>query len=77
MPVFPACFRASNRAWDTASTSSSKVFRTSSLLGRPTKPKVLDAGGSTVEARWFDPADLAELALTEVTEEALRQAGLH
>jgi 8-oxo-dGTP diphosphatase len=47
------------------------------MVGRPTKPKVLDAGGSTVEARWFDPAELAGLPVTEVTEEALRQAGLH
>jgi ADP-ribose pyrophosphatase YjhB (NUDIX family) len=41
------------------------------LAGPPT---VHDVGGSTAEARWFAPAELAGLALTEVTEEAL--AGL-
>jgi 8-oxo-dGTP diphosphatase len=46
------------------------------LVSRPTRPKVLAPGGSTAEARWFSPAELADLPLTEVTEEALRQAGL-
>jgi ADP-ribose pyrophosphatase YjhB (NUDIX family) len=43
---------------------------------RPTRPKVVDAGGSTAEARWVEPVDIAPLPLTEVTEEALRAAGL-
>jgi 8-oxo-dGTP diphosphatase len=42
----------------------------------PTDPRVLDAGGSTAEARWFAPADVAALDRTEVTIEALHQAGL-
>ena len=46
------------------------------LVSRPTRPTVLDAGGSTAEARWFTPAELVDLPLTEVTGEALRQAGL-
>ncbi|MGC9666686.1 NUDIX domain-containing protein [Planosporangium sp. 12N6] len=43
---------------------------------RPTPPKVLDVGGSTDQARWFAPAELAGLPRTEVTEEALHRAGL-
>jgi ADP-ribose pyrophosphatase YjhB (NUDIX family) len=46
------------------------------LVNRPTRPRVLDAGGSTAEARWFDAADLGTLPLTEVTVEALHSAGL-
>jgi 8-oxo-dGTP diphosphatase len=46
------------------------------LVSRPTRPWVLDAGGSTAEARWFPPDELADLPVTEVTEEALRRAGL-
>jgi 8-oxo-dGTP diphosphatase len=42
----------------------------------PTDPRVLDAGGSTAEARWFAPDGLAGLARTEVTVEALHQAGI-
>jgi hypothetical protein len=37
---------------------------------------VLDAGGSTAEARWFAPEGLEDLRLTEVTVEALRSARL-
>ena len=43
-------------------------------VAHPTAPIVLDAGGSTAESRWFTPAELAELACTEVTVEALRRA---
>ncbi len=46
------------------------------MVPRPTRPRVLDAGGSTAEARWFAESDLAELTLSEVTGEALRSAGL-
>jgi ADP-ribose pyrophosphatase YjhB (NUDIX family) len=45
----------------------------------PTAPTVRDAGGSTSEARWFSPTELAALAatqLTEVTAEAVRAARL-
>ena len=44
------------------------------LPRRVARPAALlpDVGGSTAEARWFDPEELDELALTEVTEEALR-----
>jgi ADP-ribose pyrophosphatase YjhB (NUDIX family) len=45
-------------------------------VDRPTRPTVTDAGGSTAEARWFAPAELAGLRLTEVTAEAVRAAGL-
>jgi ADP-ribose pyrophosphatase YjhB (NUDIX family) len=45
-------------------------------VARASAPKVVDAGGSTCEARWFGVDDLTELPLTEVTEEALRGAGL-
>jgi len=41
------------------------------LVTRPTRPRVLDQGGSTAEARWFHRDDLADLPLTEVTTEAL------
>jgi 8-oxo-dGTP diphosphatase len=43
---------------------------------RPVAPRVLDVGGSTAEARWFTAGELAGLACTEVTVEALHQAGL-
>lgn len=46
------------------------------MVSRPSRPRVLDAGGSTAEASWFEPVDLEALALTEVTVEALRSAGL-
>ena len=46
------------------------------LVHRPSRPKVLDAGGSTAEARWFAVPDLGELPLTEVTVEALETARL-
>jgi ADP-ribose pyrophosphatase YjhB (NUDIX family) len=42
----------------------------------PTPPRVLDAGGSTDQARWFAPGELADLPRTEVTVEALHRAGL-
>ena len=47
------------------------------LVAQPTAPKVADVGGTTAEARWFGTAELPGLELTEVTEEALRCAGLH
>jgi len=43
-------------------------------VDRPTRPKVNDHGGSTCAARWFHPAELADLPLTEVTTEALAQS---
>jgi 8-oxo-dGTP diphosphatase len=46
------------------------------MVSRPSRPRVHDRGGSTAEARWFAPDELAELPLTEVTEEALRGAGM-
>ena len=42
----------------------------------PTDPRVLDAGGSTAEARWFAADELAGLVRTEVTVEALHRAGI-
>jgi len=45
-------------------------------VARSTRPVIHDVGGSTAEACWFDPDDLDELPLTEVTEEALRGVGL-
>ncbi|MEV4517821.1 NUDIX domain-containing protein [Dactylosporangium sp. NPDC049525] len=45
-------------------------------VARSSRPVIHDVGGSTAEARWFDPEELDELALTEVTEEALRGVGL-
>ncbi|GAA1815972.1 NUDIX domain-containing protein [Planosporangium flavigriseum] len=42
----------------------------------PTPPRVLDVGGSTDAARWFTPSELVGLPRTEVTVEALRNAGL-
>jgi 8-oxo-dGTP diphosphatase len=44
------------------------------MVDRPTRPKVHDVGGSTAEARWFRRQDVAALALTEVTTEALAQS---
>jgi 8-oxo-dGTP diphosphatase len=43
---------------------------------RPTDPRVLDAGGSTDQARWFGVGEVAGLPRTEVTVEALHRAGL-
>jgi ADP-ribose pyrophosphatase YjhB (NUDIX family) len=43
---------------------------------RASRPKVYDVGGSTAEARWFEAGELADLAVTEVTEEVLHAAGL-
>lgn len=48
------------------------------LVDKPTPPTVADVGGSTSEARWFAPAELAALApgdLTEATSTAFRSAG--
>jgi len=42
----------------------------------PSAPRVLDVGGSTCGARWFDVGALADLPVTEVTEEALRVSGM-
>jgi 8-oxo-dGTP diphosphatase len=42
----------------------------------PTDLRVIDAGGSTAEARWFAPDELAGLARTEVTVEALHRVGI-
>jgi ADP-ribose pyrophosphatase YjhB (NUDIX family) len=41
------------------------------LVERPTAPTVHDVHGSTAEARWFAPAEVSGLAVTEVTAEAL------
>ncbi|QSB15604.1 NUDIX domain-containing protein [Natronosporangium hydrolyticum] len=41
------------------------------VVDDPGAPSVGELGGSTAEARWFTRADLADLPLTEVTEEAL------
>jgi hypothetical protein len=43
------------------------------MVDQPTRPRVLDAGGSTAAARWFYTAQLADLPVTEVTQEALAQ----
>jgi 8-oxo-dGTP diphosphatase len=43
------------------------------MVDRPTRPRVHDVGGSTAEARWFLPRQLADLPLTDVTSEALAQ----
>ena len=42
----------------------------------PAPLAVIDAGGSTDDARWHTVEECAGLALTEVTEEALHAAGL-
>ncbi|GAA1735427.1 NUDIX domain-containing protein [Luedemannella helvata] len=46
------------------------------MVDTPTPPTVHDVGGSTAEARWFDPQQLTTLPLTEVTEEALSRSPL-
>ncbi|HEX6869518.1 MAG TPA: NUDIX hydrolase, partial [Micromonosporaceae bacterium] len=46
------------------------------VVDRPTAPLVHDAGGSTADARWFAPEEVAGLPVTEVTSEALAQARL-
>jgi ADP-ribose pyrophosphatase YjhB (NUDIX family) len=46
------------------------------MVDRPTRPKVVDAGGSTAQARWFRPGEIGRLPVTEVTSEALAQARL-
>jgi hypothetical protein len=45
------------------------------MVDEPTRPRVLDAGGSTAAARWFSTAQLADLPVTEVTSKALVQTG--
>jgi 8-oxo-dGTP diphosphatase len=42
------------------------------VVDAPTEPHVAEQGGSTAQARWFTPAQVAGLELTEVTAEALR-----
>jgi len=42
-------------------------------VSRPSRPRVLDAGGCTGEGRWFTHDQVADLPLTEVTVEALRE----
>jgi 8-oxo-dGTP diphosphatase len=44
-------------------------------VDRASEPRVHDVGGSTAEARWFTPDQLAGLELTEVTREALGAVG--
>ena len=44
------------------------------MVDRPTRPRVHDTGGSTCDARWFRPTELAELPVTDVTREALSHA---
>jgi 8-oxo-dGTP diphosphatase len=46
------------------------------MVDRPTRPRVLDAGGSTAEARWFRRDDVSRLSVTEVTAEAMSQASI-
>lgn len=49
------------------------------LVERPVPPVVADVGGSTCEARWFHPAEVAAVPpdrLTEATVEAIRAIGL-
>lgn len=41
------------------------------VVDEPTEPRVAEQGGSTAHARWFDQGELAGLAMTEVTTEAL------
>ncbi len=41
------------------------------MVDRPTRPRVVDTGGSTSAARWFSASQLADLQVTDVTSEAL------
>jgi 8-oxo-dGTP diphosphatase len=41
------------------------------IVDHPTRPRVLDAGGSTAQARWFRREQIDGLPITEVTREAL------
>jgi 8-oxo-dGTP diphosphatase len=43
------------------------------MVDRPTRPRVHDTGGSTCAARWFTPAQVSALPVTEVTGEALAE----
>jgi 8-oxo-dGTP pyrophosphatase MutT (NUDIX family) len=47
------------------------------MVDRPTRPRVLDRGGSTAEARWFRAATVGDLAVTDVTAEALAHGSAH
>ncbi|GAA3911162.1 NUDIX domain-containing protein [Actinoplanes auranticolor] len=40
-------------------------------VDEPAEPKVLESGGSTAAAGWFDPGTLGDIPLTEVTREAI------
>jgi hypothetical protein len=43
---------------------------------RPTRPRVMEKGGSTAAAGWFPPARALELSLTEVAHDmVLREMG--
>jgi 8-oxo-dGTP diphosphatase len=46
------------------------------MVDEPGPLAVIDTGGSTDDARWLAVDDIAGLPVTEVTEEALRAAGL-
>jgi ADP-ribose pyrophosphatase YjhB (NUDIX family) len=46
------------------------------LVDEPRPLRLLDAGGSTSTARWFPPAEAAQLALTTITIEAFTTAGI-
>jgi ADP-ribose pyrophosphatase YjhB (NUDIX family) len=43
-------------------------------VDKPTKPKVIDPGGSTIEAGWFAPHEALALALTDTARSALLRA---
>jgi len=46
-------------------------------VDQPGEPRVVEApGGSTCEARWFTPAQLADLPMTDVAYQALSSAGI-
>jgi hypothetical protein len=44
------------------------------MVDRPTRPRVLDSGGSTAAARWFRPDEVDRLPVTDVTAEALARS---
>jgi hypothetical protein len=43
-------------------------------VDKPTKPTVIDPGGSTIEAGWFAPHEALALALTNTARAALMRA---
>ncbi len=51
------------------------VFR--ARVDTPTPPRVLDSGGSTVEASWFSPAQARTLPLTEIAHDMISQQLRH